>query len=289
MVLKKRYYIMKNIIKILTLLFFTVGATKVHAQSCCEMANSGEAFQAFASNESFRKLHASPLPLTLVEETGKNIKIKTKGADANGYLIAAKSPSKQYLFVYQEWWGLNNYIKQEAMRLAAEFPNVNVLAVDLYDGKIATDPETAGKYMQSAKPERLQEIVNGAIAYTPSDAKIISIGWCFGGGWSLQSAILSGKKSVGCVIYYGMPEKDINKLKTLNGDVLGIFASKEKWINTDVVTEFENNMKAANKKLVVHNFDAEHAFANPSNPNFDAENTEKANEIVIKYLSEKFN
>ncbi len=255
---------------------------KANAQSCCEMANSGEQFQAFASNESFRKLHASPLPLTLVEETGKMIKIKTKGSDANAYLISAKTASKQYLFVYQEWWGLNNHIKQEAMRLAAEFPEVNVLAIDLYDGKIASDPETAGKYMQGAKPERLAEIVNGAIAFTPADAKIVSIGWCFGGGWSLQSAIMSGKKSVGCVIYYGMPEKDINKIKTINGDVLGIFATREKWINTEVVQEFENNMKTANKKLVVHNFDAEHAFANPSNPNFDAENTKKANYYVAE-------
>jgi carboxymethylenebutenolidase len=52
-------------------------------------------------------------------------------------------------------------------------------------------------------------------------AKVFTIGWCFGGGWSLQTALLGGNQVVGCVMYYGMPEADVNKLKTLHCDVIG--------------------------------------------------------------------
>jgi carboxymethylenebutenolidase len=109
--------------------------------------------------------------------------------------------------------------------------------------------------MSGADPKRLQTIIEGAIAYAGKDAKIASVGWCFGGGLSLKSAILEGKQAVGCVIYYGMPEKDVAKLKTLNCDVLGLFAGKEQWISPAVVAQFEKDMVAAtmpNTPLRIH-------------------------------------
>ena len=111
--------------------------------------------------------------------------------------------------VYQEWWGLNDHIKQEAAKLHKDLGDVNVLAVDMYDGKVGTTREEAGKLMQSASKDRLTAIQKGAIGYAGKDARIASIGWCFGGMLSLQSAILEQSKSVGCVMYYGSPEKDV--------------------------------------------------------------------------------
>jgi carboxymethylenebutenolidase len=138
--------------------------------------------------------------------------------------------------------------------------------------------------MQAAKPERLNAIIEGAFKFVGKNAKVATIGWCFGGAQALNAALLGGKQTVGCVMYYGMPEKDINRLKTLNSDVLGIFAAKEEWISPKVVAEFEANMKKAGKTVTVKSYDALHAFANPSNPNYDKAATEEASKLSTDYL-----
>ena len=84
----------------------------------------------------------------------------------------------------------------------------------------------------------------------------------------MQAAIAVETKAVGCVVYYGMPENDQQKLENFNCDVLGIFAEEDKWIDHTVVSEYESAMKEADKKYETHWFDAAHAFANPSNAKY---------------------
>lgn len=206
------------------------------------------------------------------------------GQTANAFYIAAAKPTNYTLFVYQEWWGLNDHIKREAEHFYTTLGNVNVMAIDMYDGKVATTREEAGKYMSGANPARLESIIKGAIAKAGPQAKIASVGWCFGGGLSLKSAILAGPQAVACVMYYGMPVKEIDQLKLLHTDVLGLFAGKEQWINPTVVKEFEDNMKTAGKGIQTKIFNAEHAFANPSNPAYDKAATEEAWNMAINYF-----
>ena len=264
------------------------------SQSCCQTANKADCnkddMQLMASTKEFQKAHDEPLPYTHISKAGgEMVQFKTAdGSMANGFLIKAASKSNKYLFVYQEWWGLNDYIKKQAEVFYNDLKDVNVLAIDMYDGKVATTREDAGKYMSGADPKRLEVIINGALGYVGKDAKIASVGWCFGGGLSLKSAILEGKQAVGCVMYYGMPEKDVEKLKTLNCDVLGLFAGKEQWISTAVVSQFEKDMTTAGKAIKVKSYDAEHAFANPSNPKFDKVASEDAYGLAITYLKSKF-
>jgi carboxymethylenebutenolidase len=82
----------------------------------------------------------------------------------------------------------------------------------MYDGKSTTNPQEAGKLMQGVVETRLENIVKGAITWLPKAQ--INVGWCFGGSWSLKSALLGGKQTIGSVMYYGMPVKDVEKLKT---------------------------------------------------------------------------
>ncbi len=243
-------------------------------------------FAAFTADRDFVNAHENPLP-NAYTGTGESIAFDTPdGQKGSAYFIKAESSSDNYLFVIHEWWGLNGHIKEEADNLYAAFDkNINVMALDLYDGKIADNREDAGKYMQAVKTERAEAIVKGALAKAGPDARIFTIGWCFGGGWSLQSSLLAGKQAAGCVIYYGMPEKNVEKLKTLETDVLGIFAGKEQWISPQVVSEFEENMRKAGKKLIVRSFDAEHAFANPSNPGFDPEATAEAMALTLAFIN----
>ena len=247
---------------------------------------STEKFALFASNKEFNREHPNPKAYThLSQSGGKMVKIKTDdGTDANAYLISAKVKTNNWIFVFQEWWGLNDHIKREAEKFYNDLGNVNVLALDMYDGKLATDREMAGKYMGEFKQERGNTIVKGALAYAGSDAKVGTVGWCFGGGQSMQATLTATKQAVACVIYYGMPEEDVEKLKTLNCDVLGIFAMKEKWINQEVVKKFESNMKTAGKNLTVNNYDADHGFANPSNPIYDKAATEDAYKNSIAFF-----
>jgi carboxymethylenebutenolidase len=264
------------------------------SQSCCQTANKADCnkddMQLMASTKEFQKAHDEPLPYTHVSMAGgEMIQFKTAdGSMANAFLIKAAKKSNKYLFVYQEWWGLNDHIKKQAEVFYNDLKDVNVLAIDMYDGKVATTREDAGKYMSGADPKRLETIINGAIDYAGKEAKIASVGWCFGGGLSLKSAILGGKQVVGCVMYYGMPEKDVAKLKTLNCDVLGLFAGKEQWISPAVVAQFEKDMASAGKSVKVKSYDAEHAFANPSNPKFDKVASEDAYNLAINYLKGKY-
>ncbi|MEH0157460.1 dienelactone hydrolase family protein [Limibacter armeniacum] len=246
------------------------------------------AFASFANNKEFRDAHALPRPFKprAKQLKGKMVDFKTPGAEkGHAYLVKAPKKSNQYLFMFHEWWGLNEYVKDEAAFWAEQLGDVNVLAIDLYDGKVATTREDAGKLMQGVDSDRAEDIIKGAISYAGQGAKLASIGWCFGGGWSLQSAIIARHSMEACVMYYGMPIQDEELLETkLETNVLGIFAKQDRWITPEVVKEFEENMKKAGKELTVAMYDADHAFANPSSPKYDEEAAKDAREKVRRYL-----
>ena len=278
---------MKKLLLLTALLFcgalaFSQTKSKV---VCCSNPSATQQFAMLASSKKFVVFHKSPLPIRFQSSIGKAITYKTAdGKTANAYELKAKNPTSNYLLVVHEWWGLNDWVKKESEKIYNDLGNVNVIDLDLYDGKVAANAQDAGKYMQSVTDDRAKAIINGAIAYVGPKAHITTIGWCFGGGWSLQTALLAGKQTKGCVMYYGMPEQDVNKLKNLHGDVLGNFANKDEWINKKVVAKFEADMKTADKKLTVNAYDANHGFANPSNPGYDSEATKAAYTKTIAFL-----
>jgi carboxymethylenebutenolidase len=253
-------------------------------KSCCAPTSTAE-FAMLASDEKFRAAHLDPIPFSYMSENGKEITFKTAdGVDGKAFEIRASKKTNTTVFMIHEWWGLNDYIKQEAEKLQKELGTVNVIALDLYDGKVATTQQEAGKYMGEAKEERIRAIIKGVLEYIGPKAKVGTIGWCFGGGWSLQTALMAGKQTSACVMYYGMPETEVEKLKRMNGPVLGIFAKKDGWINPEKVKDFEANMKKSLKKLTVKMYDADHAFANPSNPKFDKDAAGDAHKAAVAFL-----
>jgi carboxymethylenebutenolidase len=274
--------------KLILLTLLICGVSLAFSQSkmaCCAKPSATQKFAMLASSKKFVMSHAIPKKFHFQSTIGKNITYKTAdGKESTAYELKAKKPTNNYLLVIHEYWGLNDYVKQESEKLYTDLGNVNVIALDLYDGKVATTREDAGKFMQAVKDDRAQGIIKGAIAYAGPKAHIATIGWCFGGGWSLQTALMAGKQLVGCVMYYGMPEQDVNKLKTLNADVLGNFANKDQWINPKVVAKFAADMKAAGKKLELHQFDADHAFANPSSPAANNQAAKDAYGFTVAFL-----
>jgi carboxymethylenebutenolidase len=275
---------MKNI-------FTTIGLTLAFAAnsfaqlSCCAKPSSTNTFAMLSHDKKFVASHLEPTPFVLANPMGNEISFKTPdGKEGYGYEIKATTPTNNYVLVIHEWWGLNDYVKQESEKIYKELGNVNIIALDMYDKKIATTRDSAGKYMKSLTQERGEAIIKGAINYAGAKANIATIGWCFGGGWSMQASLLAGKQGKACIMYYGMPEEKIEKLKTLNASVLFVWAEKDQWINKEVVTKFEANMKTLNKPLEVKKYDADHAFANPSNPKYSKEFADDAMKNSLAFI-----
>jgi carboxymethylenebutenolidase len=263
-------------------------AAPAQTQMDCCAPSATESFAMLASDRQFVLSHPEPGRFHFHSQNGKQISFPAAdGTEAYGWEIVSKTPTQNYLLVIHEWWGLNDYIKQESENLWNALGPVNVIAVDLYDKKVATTREDAAKYIQGVKTERAESIIKGVLALAGPNARIYTIGWCFGGGWSLQATLLAGNQAAGCVMFYGMPEKDLQKLQGLHADVLGLFASKDKYINPAIVDEFASNMKKAGKTLIVKSFDADHGFANPSAPSFNPEARQEAWKTAIAFLKDR--
>ena len=252
--------------------------------SCYNMETLN-AYQKEASSVPFALLHQNARKIESYQELGKMIGFQTgDGKEASAYFIAAKKKTNNWLIVIQEWWGLNDNIKMEADQYFKDLGDVNVMAVDMYDGKVAATPDSAMKLMRGADMGRMTAIMQGAIKYAGSKASIYSVGWCFGGMWSLQTAILAGPQAKGSVMYYGRPESNMEKLKSIQCDIIGFFGNLDQSPSPTMVNDFEKNMKEAGKNLSVNRYQAGHGFANPSNPSYNAAAKEDAYAKAIAFL-----
>ena len=100
----------------------------------------------------------------------------------------------------------------------------------------------------------------------------------------MKATILAGKQAAGCVMYYGRPETNLDKLKTINCDVIGFFGTKDQGIKLEAVNAFEQNMKSVGKNISINKYEAGHGFANPSNPAFNKGATEDSYNKTIAFL-----
>jgi carboxymethylenebutenolidase len=188
------------------------------------------------------------------------------------------------VLVIQEWWGLNDHVKHWADRLAAD--GYFALAVDLYDGKVATTRDEAMAAMQAVKDERAHAILRAGLDELKKlgATKVGTIGWCFGGGWSLQTA-LANPDVAACVIYYGRLVDDVEALRKIQGPVCGVFGNKDQGIPKETVDKFAAALQEAGIENEIHRYEADHAFANPSNPRYDAASAGDAWEKVRAFLA----
>jgi carboxymethylenebutenolidase len=213
-----------------------------------------------------------------VPVTGAQVSYGTvDGKSVTGYLarpVDATEPLPA-LIVIHEWWGLNDNIKMMTERLAGE--GYTALAVDLYDGQVAQTPEQAKALMQAAtqSPQKLETNLSQAYQYLKTEqqaTKVASIGWCFGGSWSLNTALLLPNQLTATVIYYGGElVTDANRLRSLKMPILGLFGALDKNPSVETVKQFEAALKSVGNTPEIHIYDgADHAFANPSGTRYNA-------------------
>jgi carboxymethylenebutenolidase len=192
------------------------------------------------------------------------------------------------IIVIHEWWGLNDNVRAMADRLAGE--GYMVLAVDLYGGKTAESPEHARQLMlQVVEDSSLaEENIRGAYAFleTAGAPRIGSLGWCFGGGWSLNTAQLFPDTLDASVIYYGQVTADNDKLAPVNVPILGLFGGEDTGIKVESVEAFRAALARLGKEHEVHIYPGVgHAFANPTGRNYNAEAASDAWAKTIDFLS----
>jgi carboxymethylenebutenolidase len=172
------------------------------------------------------------------------------------------------LIVIHEYWGLNDWVKEEASKLSDQ--GYVTLAVDLYRGKVATTPDMAHELMRGVPEDRAKRDLHAAFEFLASQPnvkkdRIGSIGWCMGGGYALDVALQEPTLAAD-VINYGHLATDTDALKKINSPILGLFGGQDRGITSDDVHKFEASMKQLGKKIDVKIYDdAGHAFENPNN------------------------
>jgi carboxymethylenebutenolidase len=276
--------------KIVTALFLAFTVLIINnqslAQSCCQKPTG---MQTLALNKKFKAAHEAPLPMHYAPQKGSMMKFATEGGpDGNAFYVPADETTDNVLLVFHEWWGLNDYIKREAESWQKMLGGkVAVYAIDLYDGNVASTPEEAGKLMHNLTPQRGESIIRGLLKNIGETKKVATLGWCMGGSWSFTAAVAAGGQAQGCVMYYGFPEKDAARIKPLKCDILYIRGSKDNFIKEADVTAFENKVKVTGHNITMYSFPADHAFANPSNPKYDAKSAGEAQTLAVKFLKDK--
>lgn len=232
---------------------------------------------------------------TLTDSTGAEQAVQ-------GYLARPQDQDPvAALVVIHEWWGLNDNIRAMTDRLAGE--GYLALAVDLYNGAtadapevartlvdgVAANPAAAKTNLQGAYDYLLAQMtsLNPALAAQGTEAKVGSIGWCFGGAWSLQTALLLPTELDAAVIYYGRLETDPQVLEPLQVPILGLFGGQDKSPDPATVTAFELALQGLGKTIEVHTYpEADHAFANPSGTRYNAAAATDAWQKTVAFLQQ---
>jgi carboxymethylenebutenolidase len=234
------------------------------------------------------------LPLLLMSFSmfaaeGKQVTYSSGNDKVQGmlYTPSGKGPFPAIIVIH-EWWGLNDWVKEQASKLAEQ--GYVALAVDLYRGKVATSPEEAHEVMRGVPEDRAKQDLDAAFTYLKSQNNVTgdrigAIGWCMGGGYSLDVALQEPTLAAD-VINYGHLAVDQSSLKKINAPILGIFGGKDRGIPVEDVKNFQQTMQQLGKKIdIVIYPDAGHAFENPNNKEgYRAQDAQDAWKHITEFL-----
>ncbi len=184
---------------------------------------------------------------------GTSVSYKSGAETVAGYLAVPGGGGKHpALIVVHEWWGMNDWVRRKAEKFAKD--GYVALAIDLYRGKSAgNDPDVAHQLMRGLPEDRAARDLDAALRYLAQrpdvdSARIGSIGWCMGGGYSLQTAI-DEPTLAACVINYGRLVTDPKTIAKIHAPILGNFGGEDQGIPPSMVQTFERDARAAGKSI----------------------------------------
>lgn len=211
----------------------------------------------------------------------------TANGSSSAYVALPDQPNGKAVIVIQEWWGLNDHIKDIANRYAVE--GFIAVAPDLYRGKIAADSTEASKMMHDLSSEDGLDTIKNAIdaaslAYDFSHFGIT--GYCMGGSFALLAACELEGISAAAPFYGDIPNEDI--LRKLSVPTIFISGTRDGWITPEKVALLED--AAERFELPVHSvkYDADHAFFNNTRPEvYDETAAKDAWALVVGFFNDK--
>jgi carboxymethylenebutenolidase len=258
----------------------------------------------FESSSAFAQAQADNALANTSSENIGNVEMNNEGKsvtyfdNVSGYLatplgnVSTSDKALPAVVMIHEWWGLNDNMKEMADQLANE--GYVVLAADLFNGTVAANPEEAGQLTGVVRDNPSNAIANlqSAVRYLASlenvnSSRIASLGWCFGGGQSLQLALNAepGFPLAATALYYGNLVTDQEELSKIKWPVLGIFGNQDQSIPVAQVRQFQESLNATSVPNEIYLYDGVgHAFANPSNDNYAPHETSDAWEKTLAFL-----
>jgi carboxymethylenebutenolidase len=222
--------------------------------------------------------------------TSKEVSYKSGDETVHGILYTpeGKGPFPGILVIH-EWWGLNDWVKEQAAKLADQ--GYVALAIDLYRGKVATTPELAHEIMRGVPDDRAKRDLHAAFEFLKSQPNVrkdrtAAIGWCMGGGYSLDVALQEPTLTAD-VINYGHLATDPQSLNKIHAAILGNFGGKDQGITPDDVNKFAQTMKEQGKMVDIKIYpEAGHGFENPNNKSgFRAQDAADAWTRTVNFLA----
>ncbi len=233
-------------------------------------------------------LALSALPAGAAPPGETTVRYPSGAETVEGYLVLpeGKGPFPAVVVIH-EWWGLNDQVRGEAAKLAEA--GYAALAVDLYRGRVAADRDEAHELSRGLPEDRARRDLLAAFDYLAGRNEVRrdaigSIGWCMGGGYSLQLAIHQPRLAA-AVIYYGRLATEESALRQIQAPVLGLFGEEDRGIPAESVRAFEATMKKQSKDAQVHIYPgAGHAFANHTRPSYQAEAAKDAWAKTLAFL-----
>lgn len=195
----------------------------------------------------------------------ETLSFNTAGGETTAYVAVPAESNGKGVIVIQEWWGLNEHIKDIARRYADE--GFTAIAPDLYRGKLATNPQEAGEMMQALKIDDGLDTIKNAIdaAREKYGFEHFGItGFCMGGTYSLRAACLLEGLSAAAPFYGDVPEEEV--LKNLTAPTVFVSGSKDKWINAEKVGYLEEMTEKYELPVTSVRYEADHAFFNDTRP-----------------------
>ncbi|XP_013400769.1 uncharacterized protein LOC106166668 [Lingula anatina] len=216
---------------------------------------------------------------------------ENKLGDCPGHMVDVPG-CKKGLIVLQEWWGMNDQIKQQATNLSKD-GHLTTLVPDLYRGKVATDRETAGHYMGDLDWPGAVKDVQAAARFLQSKGcvKVGVTGFCMGGALAFAAAALVPEISAAAP-FYGIPGQQLADLTTIKIPVEAHFGKKDTlqgFSSPDDYRPLVEKLKAAGVDIVLLEYDAGHGFTNFQNPlgTYDEEAAKQALGRMLEFMNEK--
>ncbi len=215
------------------------------------------------------------------------LNFETANGPTTAYIVRPDDGGEKTIILIQEWWGVNDHIRDIAGRYAAE--GFTAIAPDLYRGKVATNADDASKMMHALAIEDGIDTIRNTVKTASEELGISHFGitgYCMGGTFALRAACEIEGFSAAAPFYGDIPDEDV--LKKLRTPTVFISGTKDAWINSEKVAFLEDCAERYELRLASVKYEADHAFFNNTRPEvYNKQAAEDAWALVIGFFNER--